>query len=753
MPETPSLPTRPDSGPDPAVPAQATSLVSEIGALLQGLEYASATRAALPPVLTARADNQLIQVRLGVASSLYTALRLKHAATAGHSLRVALTCSAWAVQRDLPETARDEIEVAALLHDVGMIGVPDEILCKPGALDASERRIVDRARGMSLEILHTACAEPAILEIVEHVGAWYDGSKRDYRLRGSAIPVAARMITVAEAFDAMITDQVFRPALSVERATRELFEYAGTQFDAQLVRQFVEIHAGRQAEIHRREALRWLETLDPETAQAHWTLGGFSSRSPADSLDLFPTRLLESMHDGVIFVDAAFRVTQWNHGAERLTGVSGVSVHQRQWQPGLLKLRNERNDPIRDADCPVINAVRSGVQSLRRLTICGRSGREVVVDSHAIPVLADDGTSLGAILVLHDASPETSLEARCQSLHDKATRDALTQVANRAEFDRVQEAFIQQHRQHGIPCSLMICDLDRFKEVNDTYGHQAGDEAIKTLARLLKNSCRSGDLVARYGGEEFVMLCADCDNATATRRAEHVRKALSQTPQASLDGRAITASFGVTEIQPGDTPETMLHRADRALLLAKAEGRNRVIQLGVGCALERRDEQPGVVARKSSNPDLVIRQRLVTPVPVALAVEKLRGFVADHRANITSIRENEIRLEINDRQGPVRRRDDRPVAFVVDLRFEEEQVRRADADETAPVTVSRTRIHVSIAPSKNRDRRRDDIGARAREVLTSLRSYLMASAEDEAATEQGVLRRVSRLLGPWFTKP
>ncbi len=221
------------------------------------------------------------------------------------------------------------------------------------------------------------------------------------------------------------------------------------------------------------------------------------------------------MHDAVVFIDAALRIVQWNHGAERLTGVIANGICQRAWSPGLLTMQNEKGQWLSDDDCPVRCALRSGTQSLRRLTIAGRGGRPVPVDSHTIPVAGADGAPIGVVLILHDASSEISLEERCQSLHEKATRDPLTQVANRAEFDRVLEMFVNAHRQHQVPCSLMICDLDHFKQVNDNYGHQAGDEVIKCLAMLLRNSCRTGDLVARYGGEEFVLLCADCDVVAA----------------------------------------------------------------------------------------------------------------------------------------------------------------------------------------------------------------------------------------------
>jgi diguanylate cyclase (GGDEF)-like protein len=125
-----------------------------------------------------------------------------------------------------------------------------------------------------------------------------------------------------------------------------------------------------------------------------------------------------------------------------------------------------------------------------------------------------------------------------------------------------------------------MCDLDHFKSINDTHGHQAGDTAIITFASLLKTMCRSGDLVARYGGEEFAILCADCTNAAAARKAEGIRKSLSEVKHACLGNESFTASFGVTELQTGDTPETMLRRADRALLQAKDQGRNQVVQLG-----------------------------------------------------------------------------------------------------------------------------------------------------------------------------
>jgi diguanylate cyclase (GGDEF)-like protein/PAS domain S-box-containing protein len=759
MPIAPELETDPHLTPELAALPQGNALPSvdpwmgELHALLQELENLAPANQALPLVFGKEIDNQLVQVRLGTASSLFAALQSKHAPTAGHCLRVALTCSAWAQQMGLPPAMRDAIEVAALLHDIGVIGAPDSILLKPGNLDEEEIVLMSRARRSGAEILKHGCASAEVLSIVENVSAWYDGRKTEYAKQGDELPLGARMIAVVEAFDSMTTDHVFRPARTREFALGELFDYAGTQFDPRLVKLFAEFQKIDSGPLHREVAGRWLRSLDPELVNSYWELNNVPSppRSQSNS-SLFEAKLLENMYDAVVFFDAAGRITLWNRGAERMTGIAGGSIRGQLWQPELLHLTDEKGASIHDADCPVFAALHSGVQSLRRLTMEGRTGHPNAVDTHAIPVTGENNVMLGAILLFHDATSETSLEQRCQTLHDKSTKDPLTQVANRAEFDRVHEMFIAAHQQQGVPCSLMMCDLDRFKKVNDVYGHQAGDDAIKCLAALLKSNTRPGDLVARYGGEEFVMLFADCNNATATRRSEQIRKALSQISHPRMNGRAVTASFGVTEIQPGDTPETMLRRADRALLEAKGKGRNCVVQLGSGSDAETPASSASAprAAGRAKNAAL-LEKTLVTAVPIKMAVEKLRGFVADHQAKISALDGNCIHLEIQEANaGRLRRLTDRALSFTVDLTFKEERNHASD-NSSAAMSGVRTRILVRIHPAKARNRRQEELAGKAQGVFVSLKSYLMAT-EENASPSGNALARVRRVLAPWLGK-
>jgi hypothetical protein len=171
------------------------------------------------------------------------------------------------------------------------------------------------------------------------------------------------------------------------------------------------------------------------------------------------------MHDGVIFVDALSAIFLWSKGAERLTGVSAAAASGRHFTPGLLDMCNTAGRRVRDEACPVARALASGAQLRQRLEILGRQGSHVAIDLHAIPVLTPDGDLLGATVVLHDAEPEASLEEKCEALHAEVTKDPMTKVANRAEFDRMQALFMEAHQQAGLPCSLIMTDIDHFKQI------------------------------------------------------------------------------------------------------------------------------------------------------------------------------------------------------------------------------------------------------------------------------------------------
>jgi diguanylate cyclase (GGDEF)-like protein/PAS domain S-box-containing protein len=716
---------------DPARWAEAQ--IGTVSSLLGTLEAPAPDRRALVESDDVTAENQLIQVRLGVASSLFSALRAKHAPTAHHSLRVALHCSAWSAMIGLGDADRDEIEIASLLHDIGKIGIPDQILMKPSPLTSDEYHVVERHRAIGSDILRTCCAALGVLQVVQHAGSWFDGSRENHEFVGEKLPIGARLLSIVDAYDAMTSDQVYRRALSRERALAELFEFAGTQFDPRLVQEFCGYVNSDYVKLQTVVARRWLKDIQPDSDGQLWQLSSGKSKSGASGDTLFYRKLLESMHDAVVFIDSSLKITLWNRAAERLTGIPAASIEHKQWSPSLINLRDEKAKGMDETECPVIQSIKSGVQSLRRLNVMGRNGQRVDIDALMVPVHGKSGVSHGAAVLLHDASSQITLEQRIQSLHEKATRDPLTQVANRAEFDRIMANCVESHLERRLPCGLILCDIDHFKRINDTFGHQAGDEVLISFAAMLRRHCRSGDLVARYGGEEFVMLCADCNNEAATRRAEELRAEIADLPMGSLEGRSISVSFGVTELQSGDTPETMLRRADRALYQAKSNGRNTVVQLGSGIAEAEAAPKPAGWFDwfRPAPPEFVLERTLLTSVPFNVVVEKMRGFVADHGAHIDSVTENYLVLKIDgDRGSLVRRSADRPVPFMLELRFDE-----CSSHEGRAAKTSRTIVHVTVRPQRTRDRRRRDMQERAQRLAASLKSYLIAQDFDTEARQ------------------
>jgi diguanylate cyclase len=160
----------------------------------------------------------------------------------------------------------------------------------------------------------------------------------------------------------------------------------------------------------------------------------------------------------------------------------------------------------------------------------------------------------------------------------EAHTDALSGVANRKAFDDKLTILLGYHRRDGMSFALVLADLDRFKWINDTFGHQAGDRVISQLGRLLMQAVREGDFVARFGGDEFAILLPQCDAESALRVADRIRSGTARANfgVASSEHTAITVSVGVALVQHGDTAEALFRRADEALYASKNGGRNQV---------------------------------------------------------------------------------------------------------------------------------------------------------------------------------
>ncbi|SOD91780.1 GGDEF domain-containing protein [Caenispirillum bisanense] len=195
----------------------------------------------------------------------------------------------------------------------------------------------------------------------------------------------------------------------------------------------------------------------------------------------------------------------------------------------------------------------------------------------AMPTVFNVGGALAgatAILYWYEHSRETAAAA----LRQAADTDFLTGVANRRSVQRTFDAEAARARRHGRPLSLLLVDLDHFKRINDTHGHEAGDAAIVHCAGLLAAGVRGEDTVGRIGGEEFAVLLPDTDAAGAVAAAEGLRQALEDRPVPWRDAALpLTASIGVAVLGPTDDFTTLFAAADDRLYAAKAGGRNRVV--------------------------------------------------------------------------------------------------------------------------------------------------------------------------------
>jgi diguanylate cyclase (GGDEF)-like protein/putative nucleotidyltransferase with HDIG domain len=551
-----------------------------------------------------RHAEQVADLHLKTIEALAIAIDAKDEVTHDHVRRVQIYATGLARLFGLSEPEIEALKAGALLHDIGKLAVPDYILNKPGKLTPAEFDRMKVHTIVGAEILERVGFPYPVVPVVRHHHERWDGRGYPDGLRGDEIPITARILTLSDCFDAVREDRKYRKAMTNDEAIAMLKEGNGSVFDPNVVKTFLDHLEEFEAEIRE-------QRVEPERVGSQLKPGGQEPESGdsgpfvferirsahrevitlydiaqtiGTSLDLrdtfavFASRLedIVSYTTCVLFlvnpdstdVEAAHVA---GRDAERFRGkrvpsgggitgwvvANGTPMHNCDPRLDLDVLRVESSEEYRTATI---------VPLIRDKTVLGALGLySADLDSYTgdhlrlIEAVAKLATDAIGNAVQHERS-ETS-----------ALTDLLTGLPNARALRYRFEEEADRARRHRDSFSVMMMDLDGFKAVNDRLGHQAGDQLLREIARLLLSQVRSVDFVSRYAGDEFVAIL-QVGQEEAGELARRMQSTIDRHEFGFSGGKQfIGMSIGSASFpEDGDTLDTLLLAADRAMYSDKA---------------------------------------------------------------------------------------------------------------------------------------------------------------------------------------
>lgn len=304
----------------------------------------------------------------------------------------------------------------------------------------------------------------------------------------------------------------------------------------------------------------------------------------------FSVRLMRNLVVPTFVLDAEGNVLIWNKACERLTGVKAEKIigTRDHWQAFYDEPRDCLADLLVKGDTDKIKALyctssnsdddHFGVRVENWCEVPNMEGQfYLAID--AGPIYNDSGDLIAVVETLRDMTEQKLAQDKLERL---AQKDGLTGIANRRAFDYKLKGDWSTAQRNQTPIALLFIDIDHFKQFNDIYGHQGGDDCLKTVAKVIaEQSLRPSDLPARYGGEEFTIILPGVNLENAKHVAERIRKAiydLNWKHSGNSATQRVTISIGVASLIPTDEqqPDTLIENADKALYQAKSSGRNKV---------------------------------------------------------------------------------------------------------------------------------------------------------------------------------
>jgi diguanylate cyclase (GGDEF)-like protein len=602
------------------------------------------------------------------------------------------------------------LEAASLLHDIGKIGIPDIILFKPGQLAPEEAELMGLLYRITSDVLQACGADRQVVEIIAQTQHHYNEAANDF---GAEMHQGARILAVADAYESLVNRQSYRDAHSHAQAMDILSRGAGSRFDGNVISALA----------------RWFES-NPDAAKQTSQPQKYEL-SPEEVLEAGSLShafsylyLVESLYHGFQITDAELRPLVWSAGCERLTGIPWKQALDTSQITDIVEYRDRYGELLSMADRPVLLAAATGQALTTELQIRTSDGKWMPVEVQTMPITDSNGRITGFAEIYRDHSTEAQT-GEYRDLKLMARRDALTHVANRGELEEQLKRYFQEYVASGNqkPFSVIFLDVDHFKKANDTYGHAAGDEVLVSLARLLQDETYSGELVARFGGEEFVILCPETELDDAWKRAERLRHAISRAKVVNSNEFTITASFGVSEVEPNDDAASVVERADKALYMSKRGGRNKSSKL-TSAQLKSADE--AMVTPPEDDVDkFVFRHKLRACIAADMIVYKLSAFVDAHQAKLGQVTKELVTMKVGQRGlvpfwGSTPERQPLNIALEIG---DERSVLERGASKLVEIGVTMTPIGWARNP--------EAFQKRSRRLLKELREYLAADHDDD----------------------
>ena len=473
-----------------------------------------------------------MDVQLETIEALALAIEAKAGCTPEHVRSIQKYAALLAEAAGMSDAEIQAVRTAALLHDIGNMAVPEHILASPNKLTPEEFERVKIHPRVGAEILRDVNFGAPVAELVLCHHERWDGTGYPAGLRGEDIPAGARILAIADVYSTLQSDRPYRAARSEPDALALVQELAGTAYDPTLVDLLV-------ARL-RQPALDAAVTDDMVSSQ-HAALLDISDAHREEQVLYEIAQALGSS----LGVDEAMALVR--DKVNRLVPFVTCS---------LFLGDDDRGFVCRYAHGPGTEALykwtpKSWSELSLRLPACADGRADNGADLTAVlPCrLTYDGRLIGALVIYHttagcftdehrrvlgrvseQAAAVINNSTRYEQTRHESQTDALTALPNRRSFERQVSAGLLRSLQARTGASLVVLDLDRLKEVNDTYGHEAGDRALRAIGNVMRSTVRETDLCARFAGDEFVIVLWDCAPGHEARRIAEVQNAVAAYP-------------------------------------------------------------------------------------------------------------------------------------------------------------------------------------------------------------------------------